>query len=165
MNTRGMPAIQRFRLLMQIDASGCWFFRGCASGGKGRFWDGEKHMLAHRFAYEHANGPIADGIEIGQKCKNGLCVNPEHLIAGTYTDTMIRGNARNSIALRENTCAHGHPYTPDNTRIDGAGRRCRTCTRIKDANRKSVEGADVFLARKRISNRASYAKRVQSAAR
>lgn len=41
------------------------------------------------------------------------------------------------------TCKHGHPYTPENTRISQTGHRiCRTCERLhKQAKREAAKAA------------------------
>lgn len=48
--------------------------------------------LAHRVAWELANGPIPEGMLVRHKCDNRACCNPEHLALGTYLD-----NARDRI--------------------------------------------------------------------
>ena len=36
-------------------------------------------MYAHRYAWERANGPIPEGMEIDHICHTPLCCNPDHL--------------------------------------------------------------------------------------
>ena len=47
--------------------------------GYGRFNDGTRMVFAHRWAYEHANGPIPDGLYVDHICHTRSCVNVEHL--------------------------------------------------------------------------------------
>jgi len=62
----------------------CWEWVGTiAANGYGRLKVDYKHKSAHRLAYEFANGPIAEGMEIDHLCHNKACVKPGHLRAAT----------------------------------------------------------------------------------
>jgi uncharacterized protein (DUF1778 family) len=68
--------------------SECWYWlRGTTYDGYGIFWIGDgKTTTAHRFSWELANGPIADGYWVLHKCDTPYCVNPAHLFLGTEED-------------------------------------------------------------------------------
>ena len=72
------------RLWAKVDKSGdCWIWTGAKiSTGYGSIGAGapsKRTLLAHRVAYELANGPIPAGMVIDHKCHVPACVNPEHL--------------------------------------------------------------------------------------
>ena len=45
-----------------------------------------KTVLAHRYVYEVANGPIPTGMMVCHKCDNPPCINIQHLYLGTAAD-------------------------------------------------------------------------------
>ena len=62
---------------------GCWLWTAARSGRDGQYGNFgvgyPKQMLAHRWSYENAHGPIPDGMQIDHICRVTLCVNPDHL--------------------------------------------------------------------------------------
>jgi hypothetical protein len=126
-----MAAIDRFLAKIRIAESECWeWIAYRLPAGYGRFYDGHRDAMAHRFAYETWNGPVPNGTTIDHLCRNRCCVNPDHLEAVTHRENLLRGNTVSALNARKTHCPRGHPYDEANTHIqrDG-GRICRQCNR------------------------------------
>lgn len=112
----------------------CWIWTGANSGiarPYGVAWNGRRRVKAHRYAYEAANGPIPEGLEVDHLCKVTLCVRPAHLEAVTRRENALRSDSPGAVAVRRNRCKRDHEYTPENTRHKkGGGRECLSCKRM-----------------------------------
>ena len=87
------------RFWNKVDIKGlddCWEWKACTVGGYGAFWDGSSFKRAHRISYEISNGSIPLNKLILHKCDNRLCINPNHLYCGTYSDNVLDREDRNS---------------------------------------------------------------------
>jgi hypothetical protein len=65
-----------------------WVPRGAEPAGRSR------GVLAHRFVYELARGPIPDGYQIDHLCNTPWCVNPDHLQPVTQAENLRRREVR-----------------------------------------------------------------------
>lgn len=84
--------------------------------------------LAHRVSYEKSKGPIPKGFVIDHLCRNGLCVNPDHLEAVTNKENILRGFGAPAINARKTECKNGHPLKQPNLYSSKRGKRiCRQC--------------------------------------
>ena len=93
---------ERIKKYIRLDESGCWLWIGSKTragyGGFLRSIEGRnKYFYAHRFIYELANGPVANGLFCCHHCDVRNCVNPEHIFLGTSQD-----NTRDMIAKGRN---------------------------------------------------------------
>lgn len=82
------------RLWARVDRSGgadaCWPFMGYRIGGYGQISPGKGiRRLAHRVAWELANGPIPSGLSVCHTCDNPPCCNPAHLWLGTQSENAL----------------------------------------------------------------------------
>jgi len=107
---RFQPPEQRFLAKVQKTDT-CWLWiAGVNHFGYGYFNRSSVKkavcVLAHRYSYELANGPIAGEMCVLHRCDNPRCVRPDHLFLGTRTD-----NSNDKIAKGRAAGAKGtsHP--------------------------------------------------------
>jgi hypothetical protein len=140
----GLSAEERFWQYVN-KTDDCWLWTGATSHGYGNFYlprEGRTttQIQAHVFAYQTLRGPVPEGLVIDHLCRTKRCVRPDHLDPVTQQLNVIRGDV--ARVLRENTCRHGHEYTPENTHINRKGAKvCRICMRASQARyRAKVRG-------------------------
>jgi len=90
-----MKEIERF--LTKIDkttGSECWAWKASKTQqGYGMFSYQGKSIPAHRFSYLHHKGEITSGYIVHQICGQNSCVNPEHLIICTKSESRLDYNS------------------------------------------------------------------------
>ena len=112
------------RRSIPVPESGCWLWAiGMTSGKYGAFNQGRGVVFkAHRYAYECVHGLIPPGLHILHSCDTPLCVNPDHLRAGTQSDNSADMKARGrSLSGARNPSAKLNPETVAMIRIYPAG--------------------------------------------
>lgn len=129
--TMTSPVAERFYAKVDKSDDGCWIWTASSGTktGYGRFWDGTRFWVAHRYAYTLAYGPIRDGYSVSQTCRNPRCVNPAHL--ESLPQHTLRERTWERHYWSRQTCKYGHPWTPENTAFRGRGRVCRKCCALR----------------------------------
>lgn len=127
--------------------NGCWIWTGCLDKqGYGRFTQGKKGWLAHRWVYQllrgdspadkphldhicHTNDESCPG---GPVCMHRRCVNPDHLEPVTARENALRGRAPSMLAAQSKKCQRGHDLVTEKS----GRQRCDTCRRLRAAARR-----------------------------
>lgn len=77
---KAKPAFVAFAEKIEVTASGCWRWTGAVhrhhTHPRGVFGRFPNRWLAHRFAWWHFRGSLAGEVDIVQRCRTRLCVNP-----------------------------------------------------------------------------------------
>lgn len=90
--------LDRFWSKVQITDT-CWLWTDTPTAdGYGRFYDGNKKVLAHRFSWALHFKTDIEGQELDHRCLVPLCVNPNHL----RIVTRKQNNENRSGAYRNN---------------------------------------------------------------
>lgn len=128
MSRPAIDAPTRFaRFLTPEPNTGCLLYTGCTqTRGYGSFGiTRTQSVLAHRYAWELANGPIEGGLTVDHRCLVLTCCNPKHLQLVTGAENSRLANARLTH------CARGHLRAPETTLLRPNGRvRCLPCRHI-----------------------------------
>lgn len=133
------PAPERFWEKVEKTDT-CWLWVAATnSKGYGQFvmMNPKRLVPAHRWAYESLVGPIPEGLTIDHLCRVHNCVNPAHLEAVTMRENVLRGDTVSGRASRQTHCAQGHPFDEENTKYTPRQRRCRTCKRLQQRQRRT----------------------------
>ncbi len=142
------PTADRFWRKVAKQDDGCWTWQAGKKNGYGCFWlsrdSADWMVMAHRFAWEQANGPVPAGMTLDHLCHTAQvatcpgagdcahrsCVRPNHLEPVPLGENIRRGG--NGAKTH---CKRGHEFTPENTYVlKRGGRSCRICLRMHGAN-------------------------------
>lgn len=85
---------RELRYPIQIDGD-CWLFTGGSKNGRhGTLYYKGKSWQAHCLALTLIKGSISEGLFGCHTCDVGMCINPDHLYAGTHQQNMDDMRAR-----------------------------------------------------------------------
>jgi len=144
------PVAERLAAGLVRMPNGCLEWIGYDMGGRyGAIWSNDRYVRTHRLAWELANGPIPDGLQVLHHCDNPPCCQtdptegyPEgHLFLGTHADNMAdrdaKGRGRNQH-MSATHCKRGHLFDEANTHIGSRGQRvCRACDNTRAPRHRS----------------------------
>jgi hypothetical protein len=93
---------QRLKDNCTIDLiTGCWNWNHPGTNGYGMIRYDNIRYGAHVLSFIVFKGPISDGLLIRHSCDNRKCINPSHLIDGTYLDNSIDRDLRGRCARQD----------------------------------------------------------------
>lgn len=136
-NRHGAPTAERLeRMSIPEPTSGCTLWLGHAvNGGYGMVRHDGRSQLAHRVAWELANGPIPDGLVIDHLCRVRSCINPAHMRVVTQKVNVLCGEAPSAANARKALCHLGHPL---DMVLRSGSRSCRTCHNTRNRKNKAL---------------------------
>lgn len=163
----GRPPVDptlRFQSKTEAQPNGCRYWTGgLDKDGYGKFWDGVRHLRAHRYAFELANGREAAltvdhvchnrdlSCAGGPTCLHRRCVEPTHLIDATVQENSLAGRGLPAVNAAKTHCLKGHPLSGDNLYVTPkGGRGCGIC-RYETNSAWQRENRDLINERKRAS--------------
>jgi len=143
-----IAAGQQERFWRKVDKSGpCWLWTaGVNKDGYGKFaitapyreHPKQKHVAAHRLAWELENGPMPAELFALHSCDVRACVNPAHLRPGTQAENLADCVSRGRIAKGARHASRTHPERI--MRGDGHYKAILTEDQVRDARAKRLGG-------------------------
>lgn len=111
---------------------------GCVKVGS--LTDGTRRTArVHVVVWEHANGPVPEGLELDHLCRQRDCHEPTHLEPVTTRENVLRGLSPTAVNARKTCCPQNHLYDDANTYTDAKGcRHCRACGRARRRARRAA---------------------------
>lgn len=85
-----MSAFAKMMERVEVNANGCWIWKGANVGGYGVMMFGGKRYVTHRLAYESRVGELIPGLVIDHLCAVKSCCNPAHLEQVSYAQNSTR---------------------------------------------------------------------------
>lgn len=104
---RARNPLERVRMVRHVDKTfgWCWEWTGHEVKGYPRVSWGGRHILVHRWVFACFVKPLKSWEEVHHRCKNRLCINPEHLEA-------IDPDVHTWVTLTETKAARNKEFVP-----------------------------------------------------
>ncbi len=138
--------IERFIAKVQQPANGhaCWRWRGSTRSGYACMSINNKTISCHRLSWEiHHRAPWPTPLIARHTCDNPWCVNPEHIVPGTYKENRHDAIIRNRGVGRKaaSVCKNGHDVSkPDLVYFKNGHRsECRECAKRRSSVRYRIK--------------------------
>lgn len=169
-----MPLIERF--FQKVNKSGndkypyCWIWDGGRTSrdyGAFKYYQDRPAIGAHVASHLFHIGEVPKGQVVRHSCDNPPCVNPEHLILGSFSDNVkdMFERGRNGSSTKKRThCRRGHSFEEfgvyERKRKNGKSDRiCRECSLSKARQkRQNPETREAHLKYQREYQRDYYHK-------
>jgi hypothetical protein len=106
MNEKRRAQLDFWSLVDILSPGECWPWKGgIDTNGYGFFEEENRHVIAHRRAYEKHHGAIPEGdgyhgTVIRHTCDNPPCCNPGHLVPGTQADNNLDTKSRKRLKVK-----------------------------------------------------------------
>jgi hypothetical protein len=131
MPRRSKPLLECF-LMRGPDECWPWLGKLTPDGYGVKFYRG-KTCNAHVAVYKHFKGEYASYLVLDHKCRNRICVNPEHMEPVSNRENLLRGRGLAGTNARKTHCIRGHEFTTENTRTYRGTRACKACKKISNS--------------------------------
>lgn len=159
--------------VQKLSDAECWPWLGQRNPqGYGRFsyWIAGKsrNAMAHRLAYEIANGCAPDSLVVCHRCDNPGCVNPSHLFAGTQRENMADASAKQRLTnkhLGEDAPAHTKARRAAYAENPEPFRERKRARYVQDADNQRARGLAYYRANReaRLAKMREYYQRRKEA--
>ena len=98
--------LQRFWSKVRVETgpldTPCWAWAAAINdNGYARFWDKDRTVNAHAWAYRQFVGAVPAGLQLDHLCENRWCVNPHHLEPVTQRENLLRSPRTLASAHRD----------------------------------------------------------------